>query len=77
MSYATAWFLVTIGGFQHLGPMSQQSCQLAADILQREGIVCRQPNAMTACPVPGMPATYTSCPVFDFPSVVVKEMSEP
>jgi hypothetical protein len=74
MNYATAWFLVMIGGQQYIGPLGAESCQNAARALQSEGIVCRQAAAMTACPAPGIAGggTYMACPVFDFPQVTRK-----
>jgi hypothetical protein len=73
MNYAAAWFLVMIGGGQYLGPMSQQGCQAAGQILQGEGFVCRQSLATNACSAPGGgPGTFTICPVFEFPQVMVK-----
>jgi hypothetical protein len=72
MNYATAWFLVMIGGQQYVGPLGAESCQNAARALQGEGVVCRQPTATTACRVDGLLATYTLCPVFNFPQVTIK-----
>lgn len=72
MNYAAMWFLVFIGGQQYLGPLPQSSCQSAAAILINDGIVCKQSEAMIACPVAGMLGVYTSCPVFDFPKVTIK-----
>lgn len=72
MTYATAWFLVMIGGSQYIGPISMQSCADAATALRAEGIVCRQASAMTTCKVPGTVNAYMACPVFEFPQVTVK-----
>lgn len=72
MSYATAWFLVSIGGAQWIGPLSEQGCQAAAPFLRSEGVVCRQANKMMTCAPPNTPGAYMPCPVFDFPQVTVK-----
>lgn len=69
---AASWFLVMFAG-HYIGPISQPACERAAIELRSEGVVCRQATSAYACPVPGRPSVFTSCPVFDFPQVTVKE----
>jgi hypothetical protein len=76
MTYAAAWFLVSIASQQYIGPISQAECQQAGAALASQSIVCRRASALTACPVPGMPGMYTSCPVFDFPQVTARPEGE-
>jgi len=72
MISAATFFLLSIATGQYIGPLPQNNCMNAAMALTPDGVVCREASAMTACPVPGMPGVYTSCPVFDLPKVTVK-----
>lgn len=69
------WYLVMIATGQYIGPLAQDACLAAAQATASEGIVCRQVQAMTACPVPGHPESYIACPVFDFPQVTKRDKS--
>jgi hypothetical protein len=72
MSNFAIWFLVSIATGQYIGPITSEGCHAAAPSLEREGIVCRQATTMMLCDAPDHPGAFTSCPVFDFPTVKVK-----
>ena len=53
----------------YIGPFTEDSCKRVERYIPA---MCKQPNYIYVCKVEGTEATYTTCPAFDLPEVIIK-----
>ena len=71
------WYLVlTMDANKYIGPLHEAHCKSAAVHLQEAGVVCKEPDYMYACEMPGQPGTFTICPHFRFPEVTIRQKGD-
>ena len=61
------WYLVMAN--LYIGPFTEDSCKRVERYIPA---MCKQPNYIYVCKVEGTEATYTTCPAFDLPEVIIK-----